>query len=162
MRRRLTACDRMIFITSPCGRIFFAVRTSCESDIGLSSPVLGNTSYRFSAASNLCPIHHIANVMCPIEGQGRRGAVRRRQIGNALAHRRADFLDPAHDLAQQCDELNAGGSIAPVGAWRLTPWVIVPIDGMARRRDYNQAARRRTRPPGRNRGLLFIVFVSRL
>ena len=35
-------------------------------------------------------------------------AVGRRQIGNALAHRRADLLDLADDLSQQCDEMNAG------------------------------------------------------
>ena len=41
------------------------------------------------------------------EGQDRRDAVRRRQIWNALAHRRADFLDLASDLSQQGNKMNA-------------------------------------------------------
>ena len=41
------------------------------------------------------------------EGQDRGGAVRRRQIGNTLAHGRADFLDLAGDLSQQGDKMNA-------------------------------------------------------
>ncbi len=41
------------------------------------------------------------------EGQDRGHAVRRRQIGNALAHRRADFLDLASDLSHQGDKMNA-------------------------------------------------------
>jgi hypothetical protein len=48
----------------------------------------------------------------------------------------------------QAEEFNSPVVVDPVGReWRLTPWVLVPIDRMARRRDYNQAARRRIAAP---------------